>query len=90
MQPGSITGGQASATGGLLQRRREVLHLEAQTRLADGGASKKGSSDGNDCWRRDRSCVSRAGNSWSRYVTLKCRGSHCGKTKPDSSMCWEI
>ena len=27
---GAITGGQASATGGLLQRRREVLHLEAQ------------------------------------------------------------
>ncbi|HMF86241.1 MAG TPA: hypothetical protein VK598_07805, partial [Nitrospiraceae bacterium] len=28
---GVITGGQASATGGLLQRRREVLHLEAQS-----------------------------------------------------------
>jgi len=27
---GVITGGQASATGGLLQRRREVLHLDAQ------------------------------------------------------------
>jgi chromosome segregation protein len=27
---GVITGGQAGATGGLLQRRREVLHLEAQ------------------------------------------------------------
>ncbi|HLA61898.1 MAG TPA: chromosome segregation protein SMC, partial [Nitrospiraceae bacterium] len=28
---GVITGGQASTTGGLLQRRREVLHLEAQS-----------------------------------------------------------
>jgi len=28
---GVVTGGQASATGGLLQRRREVLHLEAQS-----------------------------------------------------------
>jgi chromosome segregation protein len=28
---GVITGGQAGATGGLLQRRREVLHLEAQS-----------------------------------------------------------
>ena len=28
---GVLTGGQASATGGLLQRRREVLHLEAQS-----------------------------------------------------------
>jgi chromosome segregation protein len=28
---GVITGGQTSATGGLLQRRREVLHLEAQS-----------------------------------------------------------
>jgi chromosome segregation protein len=27
---GVITGGQASATGGLLQRRREVLHLDAE------------------------------------------------------------
>jgi chromosome segregation protein len=28
---GMITGGQAGTTGGLLQRRREVLHLEAQS-----------------------------------------------------------
>ena len=28
---GVVIGGQASATGGLLQRRREVLHLEAQS-----------------------------------------------------------
>jgi chromosome segregation protein len=28
---GVLTGGQASATGGLLQRRREVLHLETQS-----------------------------------------------------------
>ena len=28
---GVITGGQTGATGGLLQRRREVLHLEAQS-----------------------------------------------------------
>lgn len=28
---GVVTGGQASATGGLLQRRREVLHLDAQS-----------------------------------------------------------
>ena len=28
---GVVTGGQASAAGGLLQRRREVLHLEAQS-----------------------------------------------------------
>jgi chromosome segregation protein len=28
---GVVTGGQTSATGGLLQRRREVLHLEAQS-----------------------------------------------------------
>jgi chromosome segregation protein len=28
---GVVTGGQTSATGGVLQRRREVLHLEAQS-----------------------------------------------------------
>ncbi len=38
---GVITGGQASATGGLLQRRREVLHLDAQ-RVSLAGCVEEG------------------------------------------------
>jgi len=84
-----IIGGQASATGGLLQRRREVLQLDSQrislTASIDESKQRREQvlAQGQELREQSRQLVE-------SLRDAEMQGSHCGKTKPDSSMRWEI